>query len=81
MSGRSRDSKRFLDRAKGQLRRYHKILESARARDVGESDTVLIATDFLADVLGYDKYSEVTAEFTFGALFRGLRSLFCHTGP
>jgi hypothetical protein len=63
-------AKRFLDRAKGQLRRYQKILESGRARDVGESDTVLIVTDFLADVLGYDKYSEITAEFV-------IRSTFC----
>lgn len=63
-------SKRFLDRAKTHLRRYQKILESARARDVGESDTVLIATDFLADVLGYDKYGEITAEFV-------IRSTFC----
>jgi hypothetical protein len=63
-------TKRFLDRSKGQLRRYQKILQSARARDVGESDTVLIVTDFLADVLGYDKYSEITAEFV-------IRSTFC----
>jgi hypothetical protein len=63
-------SKRFLDRAKGQLRRYQKILKSAQSRDVGESDTVLIVTDFLADVLGYDKYSEITAEFV-------IRSTFC----
>lgn len=63
-------SKRFLDRAKVQLRRYQKILKSAQSRDVGESDTVLIVTDFLADVLGYDKYSEITAEFV-------IRSTFC----
>jgi hypothetical protein len=63
-------SKRFLNRAKSQLRRYQKILKSAQSRDVGESDTVLIATDFLADVLGYDKYSEITAEFV-------IRSTFC----
>jgi type I restriction and modification enzyme subunit R-like protein len=37
---------------------------------VGESDTVVIATDFLADVLGYDKYGEITAEFV-------IRSTFC----
>ena len=37
---------------------------------MGESDTVLIVTDFLADVLGYDKYSEITAEFV-------IRSTFC----
>ena len=63
-------SKRFLDRAKPQLRRYQKILEAAKTRDVNESDTVVIVSDFLADVLGYDKYSEVTTEFA-------IRSTFC----
>lgn len=63
-------SKRFLDRAKGVLRRYQKILEGAKARDVNESDTVVIVSDFLADVLGYDKYSELTTEFA-------IRSTFC----
>jgi hypothetical protein len=65
-----RPPKRFLDRAKSNLRRYQKLLESAKARDIGESDTVLIVTDFLADVLGYNKYSEITAEFV-------IRSTFC----
>ena len=45
----ARVSKRFLDRAKANLRRYQKVLEGARARDVNESDTVVIVTDFLAD--------------------------------
>lgn len=63
-------SKRFLDRAKASLRRYQKVLESARARDVNESDTCVILTDFLADVLGYDKYTEITTEFA-------IRSTFC----
>ncbi len=35
-----------------------------------ESGSLIIATDFLADVLGYDKYSEITAEFV-------IRSTFC----
>jgi hypothetical protein len=65
-----RISKRFLERAKQRLRRYQRVLESARARDVNESDTVVITTDFLADVLGYDKYSEITTEFA-------VRSTFC----
>jgi hypothetical protein len=63
-------SKRFLDRAKSHLRRYQRVLESAKARDVNESDTVVIVTDFLAEVLGYDKYSELTTEFA-------VRSTFC----
>lgn len=65
-----RISKRFLGRAKSHLRRYQKLLDSARDRDVNESDTVVIVTDFLADVLGYDKYTELTTEFA-------VRSTFC----
>lgn len=63
-------SKRFLDRAKANLRRYQKILADARTRDVNESDTVVIVSDFLSDVLGYDKYREITTEFA-------IRSTYC----
>lgn len=63
-------SKRFLDRARPALRKYQKILEAAQARDVNESDTALIVSDILTDVLGYDKYSEITTEFA-------IRSTFC----
>lgn len=63
-------SKRFVDRARSNLRKYQKTFEAARKRDVGESDTCVIISDFLADVLGYDKYSEVTTEFE-------IRSTFC----
>jgi hypothetical protein len=38
------------------------ILAAAKARDVGEADTVTIVKDMLADVFGYDKYSDVTSE-------------------
>ena len=62
-------SKRFLDRAKANLRRYQKILGSAHARDVNESDTCVIVSDFLADVLGYDKYSELTTELAIKSTF------------
>jgi hypothetical protein len=65
-----RISKRFLDRAKPALKRYQKILASAKDRDVNESDTVVIVSDFMAEVLGYDKYSELTTEFA-------IRSTFC----
>lgn len=44
------------------LKKFQPILESARTRDVNESDTVVIVTDMLQEVLGYDKYSEITSE-------------------
>lgn len=41
---------------------FKKVLESAKSRDVNESDTVTIITDMLERVFGFDKYSEVTSE-------------------
>lgn len=44
------------------IKRYQPILEAAHKRDVGETDTVTVVKDMLADVFGYDKYSELTSE-------------------
>lgn len=64
-----RISKRFLDRAKPALRKYQRAFEAAKSRDVNESDTRVIISDFVADVLGFDKYSEVTTEFAVKSTF------------
>ena len=45
------------------LKRFQTILEGARARDVNEADTVTIVKDMLAEVFGYDKYTEITSEY------------------
>lgn len=45
------------------IKRFQPILAAAKARDVGESDTVTIIVDMLAEIFGYDKYSEITSEF------------------
>src|SRR5688572_5969450 len=63
-------SKRFVDRARPALRRYQRILESAKKRDVNESDTSVIVSDMLTEIFGYDKYQEVTTELS-------VRSTFC----
>lgn len=52
------------------LKKFQGVLEEARKRDVNESDTVTIVTDILGEVLGYDKYSEITSEHS-------IRSTFC----
>jgi hypothetical protein len=54
--------KRVAERLAAGLKRYQPILDSARARDVNESDTSMIVSDMLADVFGYDKYTEITRE-------------------
>ncbi len=42
--------------------KFQKVLQIAKDRDVNESDTVSILTDILSEVLGYDKYIEITSE-------------------
>ena len=44
------------------LKKFQPIMEAAQLRDVNESDTVVIVTDLLHEVFGYDKYSEITSE-------------------
>jgi hypothetical protein len=53
---------RVASRLQAGIKRFQPILASAKARDVGESDTVIIITDMLSDIFGYDKYSEITSE-------------------
>lgn len=62
---------RIADRIVAGLKKYPKILAGAIDRDINEADTVVIVTDFLSEVLGFDKYSgEITTEFS-------IRSTFC----
>lgn len=62
--------KKVASRLVAGIQRYQPILSAARARDVGEADTVTIIKDMLADVFGYDKYAEVTSE-------HAIRGTFC----
>ncbi len=60
---------RVGDRICAGLKKYPKILAGARDRDVNESDTVVIVNDFLSEVLGFDKYAEITREFSIRGTF------------
>jgi hypothetical protein len=56
-------SAKVSERISSQLKKYQGILADAQARDVSESDTVVIIVDMLADILGYKKYGgEITTE-------------------
>lgn len=55
--------KKVADRLAAGLKRFKPVLESAKSRDVNESDTSMIVTDMLAEVFGFDKYAEVTREY------------------
>jgi hypothetical protein len=54
---------RVATRLANGLKRFQPIVDASKARDDGEGDTVIIVTDVLAEVFGYDKYNELTAEF------------------
>lgn len=55
--------KKVAERLSAGLKRFQPILAASKARDDGEGDTVMIVTDMLAEVFGYDKYADVTAEY------------------
>jgi hypothetical protein len=61
--------KKAAERIVAGLKRFQPILAAAKARDVGESDTVTIVTDMLAEIFGYDKYSEITSEYAIRGTF------------
>ncbi len=54
--------KKVAERLVSGIKKYQPILTAAKARDVGEADTVTIIKDILTDVFGYDKYTELTSE-------------------
>lgn len=45
------------------LRKYANVLDMAHKKDVNESDTSNIVNDILGDVLGFDKFFDVTTEY------------------
>lgn len=55
--------KKVATRLADGLKKFKPVVESAKDRDVNESDTSMIVTDMLADVFGFDKYTEVTREY------------------
>ena len=52
------------------IKKFQPILTAAQAHDTNESDTVIIITDMLCEIFGYDKYSEITSE-------KCIRGTFC----
>ena len=54
--------KKVIERFVKTVPKFQKVLQLAKDRDVNESDTVAILNDIFGDVLGYDKYLEVTSE-------------------
>ena len=53
---------RAADRIAANLKKFQPVVQSAKQRDVNESDTVFIVTEMLSDLFGYERYSEITSE-------------------
>jgi hypothetical protein len=51
------------------LKRLLPILAQQKTRDISEADTVTIVKDVFADVLGYDKYAELTGQLAIRGTF------------
>lgn len=45
------------------IKKFQPILNTAKAKDINESDTIVIITDMLSELFGFDKYSEITSEY------------------
>lgn len=52
------------------LKKFQPIVEAAKIRDANESDTVVILTGIFSDILGFDKYTDITTE-------HAIRGTFC----
>lgn len=55
---------RVRERVVSGLKRLLPVIAQQKARDVSEADTVTVVKDLLSDVFGYDKYAELTSEYS-----------------
>ena len=61
--------KRVSERLSKETRKFQQVLKTAKDRDVNESDTVVIVTDMLSSIFGFDKYTEITSEYAIRGTF------------
>jgi predicted type IV restriction endonuclease len=68
--------KKVAERIVAGIKRFQPIVAASKARDDGEADTVMIVTDILAEIFGYDKYSEITGEHAIRGTYCDLATKF-----
>jgi len=54
---------KVIDRFKDNLGKIQKVVEQAKNRDINEADTVVIVSDVLSLLFGFDKYTDITREY------------------
>jgi predicted type IV restriction endonuclease len=55
---------KFTKRVNDNIKKYQDIIVNIKKRDANESDTVTVIIDILTDIFGYDKYTEITSEYS-----------------
>ena len=61
--------KSVTDRLAKETRRFQRVLKFAKDRDINESDTVVIITDMISNLFGFDKYADLTSEYAIRGTF------------
>jgi predicted type IV restriction endonuclease len=55
--------KKVAERLVSGVKRIQPIVAERKSADAGEADTVILVTEILTEVFGYDKFRELTSEF------------------
>lgn len=63
-------NQKTLSRITDGLKKFQPLVSSAKTRDINESDTVVLLIGILSDLLGYDRYTEITTE-------KAIKGTFC----
>jgi hypothetical protein len=53
---------KVADRIAAGIKKFQPVLTAAKNHDANEADTVRIITNMLAEIFGYDQYTEITSE-------------------
>jgi predicted type IV restriction endonuclease len=69
---------KFTRRVSDNLKKYQEIVAGIKKRDANESDTVTVITDILQDIFGYDKYAELTSEYSIKGTYCDLAIIDSH---
>lgn len=69
---------KFIKRIDENIKKYQGVISQIKKKDANESDTVIVITDILQDIFGYDKYSDITSEYAIRGTYCDLALLDDH---
>jgi hypothetical protein len=72
---------KFTKRLNDNLKKYQGVISQIKKKDANESDTVTVIADILQDIFGYDKYQDITSEYSIRGTYCDLAVLDDHKKP